>query len=83
VNKWLWIGFGVIVLIGGAGLFIALQRSDFVAGVISTVTATAAGAIWSALAPRLFKMKTPEEYAEENRRYGRGEDPTRKRQREH
>jgi len=82
VNKWVWIGLGVILLAGGAGLFIAFQRSDFVAGLITTLTMTVATAAWRAFAPRLFKLKTPEEYKVENQRYLRGEDPQGKR-REH
>jgi hypothetical protein len=76
VTYWLWIAAAVLLLAAAAGVWVAFQRPGFVAGLSSI----AARAIWNALAPPLFKRKSPEEEAIDHDYARRGQErPTKHR----
>lgn len=59
LTRFLWIAAAVLLTIGGAAVWFAFQRSDFVAGLV----AAAAAAAWKAIAPQIAKRMSPEDEA--------------------
>lgn len=55
MNRWVWIGGGLLLAVIAAGLWFATQNPQWVAGLIAGLGA----ALWKALAPAILKALQP------------------------
>ena len=67
--RWLWLAAAVLLGVAAVSVYMAFQSPSFVAG----FTILAAGAVWKAIAPAVFRRMPPEQEAEWRKRVSRGE----------
>ena len=68
MKKFIWIGFAVLLAVAAAAVWWNFQNPAWVVGLIAAATAS----IYKALAPKLLKPMTPEQYKDKRHTENRG-----------